>query len=642
MSDIRNATDKVLSELADGDHAHWKHLDASVAFGKVRKNHGIEITISSGPITATEVQQTSKGTPVGGTLDLHGQRLFSALPNATGSIAEMMLPLTILLCEQAGEQYCAHFTLGAKKLSRNRLVSTLQHLVANGDPPFVFELRKNGKRSSRASRPELVGFLPTTASLILCGLQSSESSTQQSIRFNGDLPDIRKSRFRAVSAWLRWWLLPCVFLALSWMLWLFPQEILTRTPLLWNDTNDSALVDILPPHPTNMSSAFKLGGLREQLIFVMQGRNETDAAAVLAAAGHLAGRAVSHSQLMNMLEEIERVEGHQSIVTRVTGTFTFVNIMWFLAILGIIVSIGPSIYHILRPIREVIIRVAKRVYHNVIMPTVLRLHSWGAFEVVAYGVCFACICQGIRMKNLDAGKFVALTGALGVLPGFAYSTTLHGRRIGTDKLTHMVGVWLCCAWIPTALLFQSDLFGYLCVMAGYVALGFGVWAHPLCLVIGFDSSDSLQRCVPISALLSTALVFLRVSNTLDPVYLLPFTSAGTVMGNIVLLLGLLILSTWSYFRREKSGKFWFFNTLMILLLGGTQFAGLVLGLHGMANVATTFTALYILDKYAEWHLYHCKGNAWILLLLVSVSVWQGSLCLHNNPAFVASLFNAYK
>lgn len=65
-------------------------------------------------------------------------------------------------------------------------------------------------------------------------------------------------------------------------------------------------------------------------------------------------------------------------------------------------------------------------------------------------------------------------------------------------------------------------------------------------------------------------------------------------------------------------------------------------LIGMANVATTFTALYILDKYAEWHFFQCRGNAWILLLLVSVAVWQGSLYLHNNPAFVASLFNAYQ
>lgn len=41
-----------------------------------------------------------------------------------------------------------------------------------------------------------------------------------------------------------------------------------------------------------------------------------------------------------------------SVFQRVYGFFTFVNIMWVLAIIGITVSIGPALWVILRPIRE--------------------------------------------------------------------------------------------------------------------------------------------------------------------------------------------------------------------------------------------------------------------------------------------------
>ena len=63
----------------------------------------------------------------------------------------------------------------------------------------------------------------------------------------------------------------------------------------------------------------------------------------------------------------------------------------------------------------------------------------------------------------------------------------------------------------------------------------------------------------------------------------------------------------------------------------TAFAG--------ANTATTFTVLWLVEKYAELHL-EARWNGWFLLLLLSLSAYKGALWMHDHPAFVASMFGS--
>ena len=452
------STDKVLEELAEGEHVLWSYIDASVAHGGIRANHGIEIRVTNKSVSETPIH-TNKDVFCTAKIDVHGRKLFLALPNGIGSIAEMLLPLKTQMYESSGnscKEYYARFTLGAKKLSRERLVSTLQHLVDSGDPPFVFELRKE-RTGTPNTKDSLIGFLPTKASLILDGLKASIAENRcKSIRFNGGLPDVRKSVFRAVTAWLRWWFLPIVFLVLTWLLWLSPQEVLTRTPRLWSTGNTSMVVDILPPHPANLSSAFRLGSLRERLILLDKGfsydnddnngTSNTSASAILVMASKLTHRAVSQNQLLNMLEEIERIENHESIVTRVTGTFTFVNIMWFLAILGITVPIGPSIYHILRPIRERSSRVC--LFHIPAWQAKYTTHSHpsgGGVAVLHVDPDSATLPERAdRVPVCRCGLCIAGVWCVGAPIVSVHRIRLHGR-------TPALRPCICCPlWYPRA------------------------------------------------------------------------------------------------------------------------------------------------------------------------------------------------
>jgi hypothetical protein len=57
---------------------------------------------------------------------------------------------------------------------------------------------------------------------------------------------------------------------------------------------------VLPPHPKNMTAAFALGGLREQLVSAVEAGNTAIVGDILARAGSLTGRGVRHTSLSHM------------------------------------------------------------------------------------------------------------------------------------------------------------------------------------------------------------------------------------------------------------------------------------------------------------------------------------------------------
>jgi len=57
---------------------------------------------------------------------------------------------------------------------------------------------------------------------------------------------------------------------------------------------------VLSPHPKNMTAAFALGGLREQLVSAVEVGNTAIVGDILARAGSLTGRGVRHTSLSHM------------------------------------------------------------------------------------------------------------------------------------------------------------------------------------------------------------------------------------------------------------------------------------------------------------------------------------------------------
>jgi hypothetical protein len=410
------------------------NLTASATIGTVRRDHGLACSLHATVNSEWRNHTASGATILRGTLDVHGD-IFSALPHGMGSMAQMLLPLTVRIeqlekphqmaapAEEAAQEHSwrARCILGAKKLSRERIESTLDAIVSNGDPPFALELRTgNG---------QLLGVLPSSASLIRSSLDASPWVGQRPLpagepggggggggssvllRSARALHLIRPRRLRVVLGWLRWWLLATLFMSGCWALALDPDgPLLGLTPVLPLPgaasgalSGSPAVADVLPPFPEDMVAAFRLGELHARLQALedatagpsgVSAGGTTAAAsdreldAVLREAARIARRStppppsalshgggrsggggaapgVSAAELHGVLPEIVRWEGRVGVVSRVLGFFTFVNTVWLMAILGIAVSIGPAIYHVLQPLHVLLRRTMRYLWEQV-------------------------------------------------------------------------------------------------------------------------------------------------------------------------------------------------------------------------------------------------------------------------------------
>jgi len=473
------------------------------------------------------------------------------------------------------------------------------------------------------------------------------------VRDDGPLADFRRSFLRQGLGVLRWWLCPLLFLAASWQLFLQPERILPHIPQLLGaaDGRQVSVAAVLPPHPTSMAEAFRLGALHAQMqqLQLSAADSSQSSAALLPPMAELLREAsqvlgdrttaqgLTQHDMDAMLDEIVRFEAHVGVVYRVLGFFTFVNTVWLFAILGITVSIGPSIYHLLRPLHTALKEAMRWLYLKVILPNVIRCHTWGVFEALAWTGCWFGLAQGMQIKNaVDVGEMVSLTASCLTAPALCYTTLLRGKRMSQERLLTLCQLYFALDCFPWALCYSSSLYGYLVVVSVYGALGFGVWAYPLCLAIGFSSENSMHR-VCVSSMVLVALFVGLTAGGVQPELLAPFAGGVGTFGTVMLLLSLLIISS-QHYHRDNSSMWYYTNGLMVVCLLCLSIAGNILGLTGMANAATTFTCLWLLEKYAEFHL-ECKWSGWVLLLLISLAAWRASLWLHSNPGHIISMFS---
>ena len=89
---------------------------------------------------------------------------------------------------------------------------------------------------------------------------------------------------------------------------------------------------------------------------------------------------VTIEELYSMKAEIMRMVDKKSVFDRVWGFFTFVNIMWFIAILGIAVTLIPTITYFFGD-------VLSKMLFELLLPVALWLHTWCFFELLVYFIC---------------------------------------------------------------------------------------------------------------------------------------------------------------------------------------------------------------------------------------------------------------
>jgi hypothetical protein len=265
------------------------------------------------------------------------------------------------------------------------------------------------------------------------------------------------------------------------------------------------------------------------------------------------------------------------------------------------------------------------------------LHNLGVFELAAFLLCTQLVAEGAKAPK-EWGFFVALTGLLLSFPAAAYTTFLHGAPLGKRLLSPsfigpVSGVFAAACFFPWAIFYKSSLLAFLTILAIYAALGFSVLCFGLCWFIGFDSKHAMHRVAVTSAVLLAAFSGFRISGW-EPAFVAIFGPAVQILGTCLLLLAILIMSS----RINAHRRAWFFwNGLMLVLLGALLFIGNVFVMVGLTNSALTFAVLWLVEKYGEIHS-EFGWNPWIAILLVSVLLWRIALFLHTHPGFVMAIF----
>ena len=456
--------------------------------------------------------------------------------------------------------------------------------------------------------------------------------------FDGPIPpDIRSvSILSECYEYFRWGFWPVFFLLFLIISCSNPSFFADYMPkLFFNEKLNTKIVEKLAPCPETLSQSWQVSRLEYEYGLIesqILDRNLTRMNEILADIAMILGRSfIDRSEVHLIYQEIINKEHDIGLGTRVKGIFNFINLIWLLAIVGISISVGPCLYTILKPLRTAIWEVALQIWHYVIIP----MHSNGIIEIMFYLLCMNFVTEGLRYAS-ESGFYITLTGLFCSFAANAYTFFLRSKIKPNDGIYILYNLLFSLYMIPLAIYFQSNLLGWLAVLCFYQAIGFSFICAGLCYYIGFKDDEAMMRVSITSTIIGLMFIGLKAWN-LSNYYVDPFATPLTVSSALVLLLALLIFSSYYY---HGCGKFtWgeyymsrqipMITFLIVFLLFGNMFH-----MVGLVNTATVYLVFYLMEKYCDLHCTN-NWNGWVLIFIFSVIIYKGAL----YPEILFSMFN---
>ncbi len=89
---------------------------------------------------------------------------------------------------------------------------------------------------------------------------------------------------------------------------------------------------------------------------------------------------VTTEDLFGMRDQVKQLVEYESVIQRIWGFFSFVNIMWFCAIIGLTVTVIPCVYFTCG-------EVLGKMVMDIIIPIVKLLNRLGVWEFLGYFLC---------------------------------------------------------------------------------------------------------------------------------------------------------------------------------------------------------------------------------------------------------------
>lgn len=403
--------------------------------------------------------------------------------------------------------------------------------------------------------------------------------------------------------------IPVLFTACTLVLSIFPWIQDTAAP------PDDSLA-----YPETISLAFKLGRLVGNGAFTELSKVRT----------LLNCPECSSTRVLQLVQELEQLEDHSSTVNQVLGLMTFVNVLWFLALVGMTISfipffkiwIGPFIW-----VRVHRILNATQLFH----PVLACLVSFG-------------IVSSTHFYHMTTGsaEFVALTGCAFAMMGYVYffTTRVNAYPVGEimdvakfrqlrEESMQWHTVSELVAAISTALLairFESGILGFLTIALLYASIGFGVWSQPNIIFIGFFKLESVTRAIVVSAIVTVGMIVLNLFHLNAQ----PFTFGLHFFGAVVYFVGVLVS------QHRMNGSYYY--AIMAGSLAFGLLVGSVLGIATLYNTSIVFTFIETMDILGRMHIWEQKANVVAGLFVGSIVIYSVSLWMKEHPEWVSYVF----
>jgi hypothetical protein len=307
------------------------------------------------------------------------------------------------------------------------------------------------------------------------------------------------------------------------------------------------------------------------------------------------------------------------------GFFTFVNIVIvtaaFLLVVALVWLVGLYFLAIM-----------------VAMPPLMH-------EIIIYGAVAALLVYARRV-GVEHQLFLILPAALIFYCGVLYTRFRHfdktaSRTEAPDRSRYFssdgnskstIALVTGLVWAAIAIVFASQVVGFLAVLAFFVAVGFSFFVVPGVVGIGFEDEDVVPRATFAAFVFLVIHVLSVLSPSFVPWWYKFFATGVAFMGTFVYFLGLLIVSS-KWYSKDN----WVLLNIVTVIsgvaamyLGSSYYIPLLLG------VAGTFFYLYIIELYYEipWS---GKGWAWSLLGL-SLLLYGFAYFAQRHPQYF--LWNA--
>ena len=351
-----------------------------------------------------------------------------------------------------------------------------------------------------------------------------------------------------------------------------------------------------------------------------------------------------NSEILHKMPEYLEQMDKNSIISRIKGFFSFVNIIWMIAILGVIISIVPAIIYFLQPLKALLYRF----WNSILFPIIIFLYEKRIFEFLGYIISILLIADGMKV-NKEWGFFISFTGAGFIIALFFYtfksiiSTDYERLAVHkyedknysekSDKNKIILGILIGLIFFSLSIFFNSKLFSFMATMVFYYLIGFYTGCFGLCYVIGFLKDSDMYKVITTSFFLISFYIvikFFNINNKIIELYRSPIQ----IFGALTYFLGLLIIASSNYDKLSLSytqRQILYVCSLLIFL-----FFGLFFNLPSLTNTTYVFGVLFLMEKTIEI-FQKIKGNIWVLILVLSASLWFFSLYLHKHSEIIISI-----